>query len=62
MQNEIINDYRQQSILIATTLRDWAQGLPDPAEVTAFQNKIGQVVPAVREAVPPAPLPTQPSL
>jgi len=57
-QAEIIRDFKSQSALIATSLRDWAQGLPDPAEVVAYQNRIGQTVPTARAPVPPAPLPT----
>lgn len=57
-QAEIVQDFKAQSAIIATSLRDWSQGLPDPAEVVAFQNKVGQTVPAARAPAPPAPLPT----
>lgn len=57
---ELMAGFQRQSAIVATSLRDWAQGLPDPAQVVAFQNKIGQSVPAAREAVPPALLPTVP--
>lgn len=60
MQTEIVEDYKAQSVNIATSLRDWAQGLPDPAEMVAAQNKIGQATPEQRAPVPPAPLPTFP--
>lgn len=55
MSAEVISNYKTQSAFIASSLQDWAQGLPDPAQLVAAQYKIGQVYPLPRLPVPPAP-------
>ena len=57
MSAEIIANYKRQSALIASSLQDWAQGLPDPAQVVAYKHKIEQLHPTPRAPIPPAPLP-----
>lgn len=58
MTAEIIGNYKAQSLVIATSLRDWAQGMPDPAELMARQvaayNQTLQAAP--RPAPPPSPV------
>lgn len=56
MQAEIIADYKAQSQAIASTLRDWAQGLDDPASVVAAKHHIDGLIPKPRALVPPPPL------
>ncbi len=62
ISEEIIGNFKAKSLLIATSLQDWAQGLPDPAQVVAYKNSIEQLHPVPRLPVPPAPIPAGSSL
>ena len=55
MTSEIVANYQRQSRIIASSLRDWSQGLPDPAELVAAKAKIEALYPAPRLPVPQAP-------
>lgn len=55
MTAEIVANYKRQSAIIASSLRDWSQGLPDPAELIAAKARIDQLYPTPRLPAPPAP-------
>lgn len=56
MTAEIVGNFRAQSLVIAQSLNDWAQGLPDPAQLVALKSKVDRLHPLPRAAVPPAPI------
>lgn len=56
MTAEIVANFQRQSLVIAASLKDWSQGLPDPAELVAAQHRVGAVTAAPRAPTPPAPL------
>ena len=58
MSAEIVANFKAQSAIIATSLQDWAQGIPDPAQLVVYKNKIEQLHPLPRVPVPPAPIPS----
>lgn len=56
MTEEITANFRAQSLVIAQSLGDWAQGLPDPAQLVALKSKVDRLHPLPRAAVPPPPI------
>ena len=56
MTAEIVGNFRAQSLVIAQSLNDWAQGLPDPAQLVALKSKVDRLHPLPRAAVPPPPI------
>ena len=57
MSAEIVANFKAQSAIIATSLQDWSQGIPDPAQLVVYKNKIEQLHPLPRAPVPPGPIP-----
>lgn len=49
---EIVNNYRKQSAAIATSLRDWAMGLPDPAELHIIQADAARIAISAAQRAP----------
>jgi hypothetical protein len=56
MTAEIVGNFKAQSLVIAQSLNDWAQGLPDPAQLVAMKSKVDRLHPLPRAAVPPPPI------
>jgi len=56
MTAEIVGNFRAQSLVIAQSLNDWSQGLPDPAQLVAFKSKVDRLRPLPRAPVPPPPI------
>ena len=56
MTSEIVGNFKAQSLVIAQSLNDWAQGLPDPAQLVAMKSKVDRLHPLPRAAVPPPPI------
>lgn len=57
MSDELIANFKRQSAAIAAALRDWSQGLPDPAALMAAQ---AQAVNQAMQAAPRLPVPPSP--
>ena len=55
---EIVANYRAQSLVIAASLQDWSKGLADPAQIVAVKGKIERLYPLPRAPIPAQPIPT----
>ena len=56
MTAEIVGNFKAQSLVIAQSLNDWSQGLPDPAQLVALKSKVDRLHPLPRAPVPPPPI------